>query len=336
VLFGGGGGLVITGVAAIVKLTAVDVVPQGLGFTTVIEAVPAVAIREAGTVAVSCVEETNVVISAVVFPFVQFTVEVEPKLVPFTVNVKSGPPIAAQFGLIELMVGVPLIVNVTAFDVAPQVPGFTTVTEAVPGLAMLAFGTVAVSRVEELNVVVSDVPFHFTVEPETKFVPVTIKVKPALPAVAQAGLSEVIVGAALTVNVCAVDVPPPGVGFTTVTDAVPAVTTREDGTVAVSCVEETNVVVSAVPFQFTVEPETKFVPVAVKVKPALPAVAQAGLSELMVGTGLLMVMTSVAVPVPPPLVALMVTLYVPAVVGVPEITPVEVLIDSPGANPAAL
>ena len=50
----------------------VDVPPQG--FTTVIEAVPAVAMREAGTVAVSCVEETKVVARAVPF---QFTVEVE-------------------------------------------------------------------------------------------------------------------------------------------------------------------------------------------------------------------------------------------------------------------
>jgi hypothetical protein len=58
-------GLVITGVAAIVNVTPLDVAPQGL--TTVIEAVPAVAMREAGTVAVSCVEETNVVARALLF-----------------------------------------------------------------------------------------------------------------------------------------------------------------------------------------------------------------------------------------------------------------------------
>jgi hypothetical protein len=66
---------VITGGSAIVNVTGLDVAPpQELGFTTVIEAVPAVAIREAGTVAVSCVEETKVVARAVPF---QFTVEVE-------------------------------------------------------------------------------------------------------------------------------------------------------------------------------------------------------------------------------------------------------------------
>jgi hypothetical protein len=69
-------GLVITGVFAIVNVTGLDVAPppQELGFTTVIEAVPAVAMRAAGTVAVSCVAETNAVVSAVPF---QFTVEVE-------------------------------------------------------------------------------------------------------------------------------------------------------------------------------------------------------------------------------------------------------------------
>ena len=50
----------------------------------------------------------------------------------------------------------------------------------------------------------------------------------------------------------------------------------------------------------------------------------------------MMVKVSVALPVPPALVALIVTLYVPAVVGVPEIKPVEVLTDSPGGNPVAL
>ena len=55
-------------------------------------------------------------------------------------------------------------------------------------------------------------------------------------------------------NVIAVDVPPQG--FTTVIEAVPAVAIREAGTVAVSFVEETYVVASAVPFQFTVDPET--------------------------------------------------------------------------------
>ena len=49
----------------------------------------------------------------------------------------------------------------------------------------------------------------------------------------------------------------------------------------------------------------------------------------------MMVRVSVALPVPPALVALMVTLYVPAVVGVPEISPVLVLTVKPAGGPVA-
>jgi hypothetical protein len=146
----------------------------------------------------------------------------------------------------------------------------------------------------------------------------------------------VITGVAPIVNVFAFDVPPHEV--TTVIEAVPAVAMREAGTVAVSCVEEP-LVVSAVPFHFTVEPETKFVPFTVNVNPVgLPAVAHVGLSELMVGTALI-VITSVALAVlqgPAPLLAVIVTLVVPAVVGVPEITPVLVLTLRPAGSGLAV
>ena len=75
-----------------------------------------------------------------------------------------------------------------------------------------------------------------------------------------------------------------------------------------SCVEEEDVGVRLVPPKLTTEPETKLVPVRVNVKSMLPAVTQFGLIEVVVGTLLLMVITSVAVPVPPELVALIVTL----------------------------
>ena len=66
-----------------------------------------------------------------------------------------------------MIVGVSSIGNVTAFDVPPH--GLTTVIEAAPGLAMRAADTVAVSCVEETNVVVSAAPFQFTIEVEMKF-----------------------------------------------------------------------------------------------------------------------------------------------------------------------
>ena len=56
----------------------------------------------------------------------------------------------------------------------------------------------------------------------------------------------------------------------------------------------------------------------------------------MTGAGGLMVKVSVALPVPPALVALIVTVYVPAVVGVPEIDPVLVSTVKPAGSPVAL
>jgi hypothetical protein len=146
----------------------------------------------------------------------------------------------------------------------------------------------------------------------------------------------VITGVAAIVNVCAFDVPPHGV--TTVTEAVPAVAMRAAGTVAVSCVAETNVVASTVAFHFTVEPETKLVPFTVSVNCGPPAVVQVGLSELIVGTALI-VITRVALAVlhgVAPLLAVIVTLVVPAVVAVPEITPVLVFTLKPGGSGLAL
>ena len=95
-------GLVTTGVATMVNVCALDVPPPGVGFTTVIEAVPEVAIRAAVTVAVSWVEETNVV-ARLVLPF-HLTVELLTKPVPFTVKVNCGDPARHEFGLIVFIV----------------------------------------------------------------------------------------------------------------------------------------------------------------------------------------------------------------------------------------
>jgi len=56
----------------------------------------------------------------------------------------------------------------------------------------------------------------------------------------------------------------------------------------------------------------------------------------MTGGGGLIVKVRVAVPVPLEFVALMVTLYVPTVVGVPEINPVLVFTLKPAGSPVAL
>ena len=85
------------------------------------------------------------------------------------------------------------------------------------------------------KVVVKTKLFQCTFEPETKFDPLTVSVKPGPPAVALLGEIELIAGTGLlTVNVIAFDVPPPGGAFTTVTEAVPAVLMSNEGTTAVT------------------------------------------------------------------------------------------------------
>ena len=65
------------------------------------------------------------------------------------------------------------------------------------------------------------------------------------------------------------------------------------------------------------------------------AVPLAVVALVMAGAGGLMVRASVAVPVPPALVALSVTDEVPLVVGVPEIRPLLVFTESPAGSPEA-
>jgi hypothetical protein len=144
-----------------------------------------------------------------------------------------------------------------------------------------------------------------------------VSVKAAPPADALAGASEDNFGAELVlvmVKVDVPDVPPPGVGLLTVTLPVPALAMSDAGTGAVSFVSLTKVVVSAVPFQSTVEEETKLVPLTVSVNAAPPAEALAGAIEETAGTGLELLIVNVEVPdAPPPGVGLLtVILAVPA------------------------
>jgi hypothetical protein len=71
------------------KKTAPEVPPPGVGFVTVMEAVPVAAMSVAGIAAVRRELLTKVVGRGLPF---QFTTEVETKPVPFTVSVNPGPP----------------------------------------------------------------------------------------------------------------------------------------------------------------------------------------------------------------------------------------------------
>ena len=99
-------------------------------FDTVMDAVPAETISEAGIVAVSCVELTNVVARAELF---QLTSEPFAKFVPFTVRVN---PVGLHDGVVfdevveddkEVMVG-PTIVNWIPPEVPPPGPRVNTTT----------------------------------------------------------------------------------------------------------------------------------------------------------------------------------------------------------------
>jgi hypothetical protein len=101
--------------------------------------------------------------------------------------------------------------------------------------------------------------------------------------------------------------------LTTVTEAAPCVAISVAEMEAVTFVLLENVVVRGDPFQFTTEPVTKFDPFTVSVKAGPPCVALLGESELIAGTGLLMVKV-IAFDVPPPGAAFTtVTEAVPAV-----------------------
>ena len=122
------------------------------------------------------------------------------------------------------MVGTGLVmVKVWLPEVPPPGVGLTTVTLAVPAVATSLAKIVAVSCVAETKEVALGDPFQLTVDEASKPVPLAVRVNWALPAVVEVGDIEVRVGLAwVTVNVCALEVPPPGVGFTTVTEKVPA------------------------------------------------------------------------------------------------------------------
>ena len=161
-------------------------------------------------------------------------------------RVKAEPPAVAELGEMAVRVGTGLFAAVMLKDFAPEVPppgvGLNTVTDAVPTVAISDAGIAAVSWVEETKVVVRSRLFHRTFEVETKPVPVTVRVKAGPPAVAELGERVVMAGTGLfakvMVNVFAAEVPPPGVGLKTVTEAVPWVAMSEARMAAVSCVEE--------------------------------------------------------------------------------------------------
>ena len=168
--------------------------------------------------------------------------ELETKFVPVTVNVNALEPAAILVGEIEITVGTGLLAAVTLklieFDAPPPGVGLFTKTAGVPTVATSAAVIAVVNCVELTNVVSLFVPAKLMNAPLTKFVPVTVNVNPAEPAAILVGDSALTVGtgfvAAVIVNVTEFDGPPPGVGFVTVTEGVPALATSDARIAAVS------------------------------------------------------------------------------------------------------
>jgi hypothetical protein len=122
-------------------------------------------------------------------------------------------------------------------------------------------GTVTVTEVLVTLLGVRVVPPKLTVAPATNFVPVIASWNGPPPAAAEFGLRLVMAGSGLlTAKDNAFEVPPPGVGFVTVTFRGPGVLKADPGTVTVICVEPTLLGVRAEPPKLTVAPLTKFAP----------------------------------------------------------------------------
>ena len=136
------------------------------------------------------------------------------------------------------------------------------------------------------KVVVRAAPFQVTTELETKPLPLTVTVEPPLMVVTVlAEIPEICGAGLLIVNVAALEVPPPGAGFTTTTCAVPALAKSAAVTATCNWVELTNVVVRLAWFHWATELSIKPLPFTVTVVAAAPAIALEGVRELTIGIG---------------------------------------------------
>src|ERR1041385_5583741 len=172
--------------------------------------VPAAVRRLAGTCAVNCVELMKAVASG--WPF-QTTCEPFTRFAPVTVSVNAGDPTVADEGLRLVIDGPGVTVKVSAFVRTPS--AVRTVTGAVPAAATRSADTCAVNCVALTNVVGRGLPFHCTVDPLARPVPVTVMVNAADPATADDGFRVVIDGGGFTVRVWGFDSTLPGLATRT-------------------------------------------------------------------------------------------------------------------------
>lgn len=158
--------------------------------------VPAATTFVAGMVACNCVAESKLVVIATPSSVIEspFT-----KPTPVAVNVKAGLPDAMELGDIEVRLYVlppPPPVPVMVKSITPEVvvSAFITRTATMPALAICAAEIDVVSCVGDTTLVGCAIPSHRISVPAVKFVPVAVRVNPALPAATVAGEIDVSVG----------------------------------------------------------------------------------------------------------------------------------------------
>jgi hypothetical protein len=262
----------IGGLGLIVNVIAPELPPPGVGVNTVTRTVlgvlpgPAVKTSAADIVASSCVALTYAV--ALSLPSHR-TTEHGTNELPVTLRVNVGEPAVTLVCDNELMLGAGrfvagvVVVKVTVFDVPAA---FDAETRATPGNATSVAKIEAVSRAELPKVVWRGKPFQFTAESFVKFEPFTVNVKPlawqygvdeseddgaetdvitgAGPAVAPILKTTRLDTSLVVVAVVLEDPETAEPGICTATCTAPADVKFEAGTIAVSCVLLTNVVVS--------------------------------------------------------------------------------------------
>ena len=152
----------------------------------------------------------------------------EANFVPVTVSTNAALPAFAVLGLSDVTVGALTMGTDTAFDVMPEA---TTLTEAVPALAIILAGTVAFNCVVPTKLVVSVDLFQCTAALFEKPLPITLMVAAAVCTGTLAGFTALMEGPALMVNAEPAEVIPPEA---TVMEAEPVEAIRLAGTAAVT------------------------------------------------------------------------------------------------------
>jgi hypothetical protein len=234
-------------------------------------------------------------------------IELETKFVPDTATCNTehaslpGRRLAGKLVMVT-----PVIVGtggVTVSGVLPLVdppgPGLLTVREPTLAFCRSAAIKTTCNVVALTKVVVRADPFHNTTELASKPVPMSAMVA-AAPAATSLGEIDVTTGTGLvTSNVTALDAPPPGTGFDTVTIATEPLERLGAGNEAFISLELTSTVERAAPFQFTTDDGTKPAPAMSIVVAPDPAMTLAGLIDFTTGGGLSTVKLAAA-DTPPP------------------------------------